>query len=328
MAFLPFWGAFLLRQIRNVREGTPSLWVQFACFLIPFVVGGFSEPPTALMITMLGLAIPAAWLWSDARSRRAMLIILFWSLAGVLTAFAVMAFAPANALRMQTPPPPLLELVSRIISYPSHFIAGTFRTLPIPTIISIFVPALLFYVKYAYVQPNPSRAAHNGLGLLMLLVLMLAYLFIAASFAPSAYGQSYPVPRARFAARVIMTIALMTEGALIGVWAAQVRTKLVQSAMIRNFAILVLAILALYPLRTAWRTAEDIPVFQERAAVWDAREAEILAMKADGQQTLVVRFLSEAPIQDLGDHKGYRLNRCAAALYGVTTIVAVPMGDK
>ena len=328
LVFMPFWGAFLLRQIRIVSERIPSVWIQFACFLIPFTIGGLSEPPTALMITILTLAILASWLWSDVRTRRGTLILLAWSLAGALTAFIVMALAPANSLRMQTPPPPLLELVWRIISYPSFFIVSTFRTLPLPTLISVAMPAALFYVKYSYADPEPSREARNRLGLFMLIVVVLTYLLIAASFAPSAYGQSYPVPRARFAARVIMTVALMTEGALIGMLLALVRTKSVQPALIRNFAILVLAILALYPLRTAWRTLADIPVFQESAAVWDAREAEILAMKADGQQNLVIRFLSEAPIQDLGDHKGYRLNRCAAALYGVDTIVAVPMDDK
>ena len=66
-------------------------------------------------------------------------------------------------------------------------------------------------------------------------------------------------------------------------------------------------------------------MYRQSAAVWDAREAQILVMKAQGEQDLVVPFLSEVPIQDLGDHKGYRLNRCAAALYGVNSIVAVPM---
>jgi hypothetical protein len=51
-------------------------------------------------------------------------------------------------------------------------------------------------------------------------------------------------------------------------------------------------------------------------------------MKAQGEQDLVVPFLSEVPIQDLGDHKGYRLNRCAAALYGVNSIVAVPIESE
>jgi hypothetical protein len=228
---------------------------------------------------------------------------------------------------MRTPPPPFLELISRIFYYPWLFISGTLRTLPTPTLISISVPAVLFYVKYKYADPGLPKEQRSRLGLLMLIVLVLAYLLIAASFAPSAYGQSYPVPRARFVARTIMTVALMTEGALLGVLAAQIRRTSSPPVLIRNFALLVLAILVLYPLRTAWRTLGDIPEYQQSAAAFDAREAEILAMKAQGQKELAVRFLPEVPIQDLGDREGYRLNRCAAALYGVNTIVAVPMGD-
>jgi hypothetical protein len=282
-----------------------------------------------MMITVLGLAILAVWPWGDMRKRRSTLVLLSWSLAGGLAALLVMALAPANSLRLQTAPPPLLELVTRVIYYPSFFVMGTLRTLPTPTLISIAVPAVLFYVKYINSSQELSREARKRLVILMLIVLALAYLFIAASFAPSVYGQSYPVPRARFTARVIMTIALMTEGALLGLLATQVRVSYVQSAAtLRKFAIFALAILALYPLRTLWRTLTDVPVYQQRAAVWDAREAEIFAMKAQGQQDLVIRFLSDAPIQDLGDHTGYRLNRCAAALYGVNTIVAVPMDDQ
>jgi hypothetical protein len=120
----------------------------------------------------------------------------------------------------------------------------------------------------------------------------------------------------------------MTEGALIGTLAAQIKIKTASSEVSRSFAVLVLAILALYPLRTAWRALGEIPLYQQRAAAWDERQMEILALKAEGQQNIVARFLSKVPIQDLGDHKGYRLNRCAAALYGVDTIVVVPMDDK
>ena len=35
LVFIPFFGAFLLRQIRNAQERSPSLWVQAACFIIP-----------------------------------------------------------------------------------------------------------------------------------------------------------------------------------------------------------------------------------------------------------------------------------------------------
>src|SRR5688572_22675541 len=104
IVFMPFWGAFLLRQTGKAGDRAPALWVQAACFVIPFVIGGFSEPPTALMITILGLAIIVAWRWSQVRRRRSILILLSCSLAGAMTAMLVMGLAPANSLRMQTPP--------------------------------------------------------------------------------------------------------------------------------------------------------------------------------------------------------------------------------
>ena len=329
LMFLPFFGAFLLRQVRRVQEDkhTPSLWIQAACFIIPLVIGGLSEPPTALMITVLFLAIPAAWRWSAVGARRSVLTLLVCSLLGALSALIIMALAPANAIRTQTATPGLVELVSRIMYYPSYFILDTLRSFPAPTLVSIVLPMLLFYVKYTGVSQNLSREARNRLGILMIVLLLLTYLFIAAGFAPSAYGQSYPVPRARFIGRVLMTMALITEGTLLGILVSQIRINL-QPIALHGFATFALVILMIYPLRTTGRTFAEIPVYQERAAAWDARESEIKALKAKGETDLVVRFLSEERMQDLGDHPGFRLNRCAAALYGVNSIVAVPMQDK
>ena len=44
LVFMPFWGAFLLRQIRIVRERVPSMWLQITCFLLPFTIGGLQSP--------------------------------------------------------------------------------------------------------------------------------------------------------------------------------------------------------------------------------------------------------------------------------------------
>ena len=327
VVFIPFFGAFLLNQIRKISTRPPALWVQAACFVIPFLIGGLSEPPTALMITVLALSIGAAWWWGPVQQRRAILLLLFWSLLGAFTALMVMALAPANALRMQTPPPPLPELVLRIIYYPSFFIVDTFRTLPLPTLIAIAVPTLLFYVKYDDPSQEFSQAARARLGILLIVVLLFAYLLIAATFAPSIYGQSYPAPRARFISRVIMTGALMTDGALLGLLLAQVRPRFLQATYSRRMAAIALVLLALYPLRMVQRVSAEIPVYRQRAAAWDLRETEIAALKAQGEQDLVVRFLPEEISQDLGDRTGFRLNRCAAILYGVNSIIAVPMDE-
>lgn len=328
VVLIPFFGTFVLRQIRRTRVHAPTLWVQAACFVIPFVIGGFSEPPTAVMITVLVLAIGAVWWWRSERDhRRSILMILLWSLLGALTALILMALAPANSIRMQTAPPPPLELLLRVIKYPAEFIVDTWRVLPTPTVISVFVPALLFYVKYSHPSQDLSRESRSRLSMLMIALLFLAYLLIAASFAPSAYGQSFPAPRARFSGRVLMTTALMAEGALVGTLIAQAGKSLLPSVTLRRLIMVALAILVLYPLRTAQRTVAEIPAYQQRAAAWDLRETEIYAMKEDGVQDLVVRFLREERIQDLGDRTSFRLNRCAAALYGVNSILAVPMDD-
>lgn len=330
VVFIPFLGTFLLAQFQKAKQRSPAVWVQAACFTIPFLIGGLSEPPTALMITALGLALVASWWWlkSDVRYRRSVLTLLLCALLGALTALIVMAVAPANSIRMQTPPPPLPELVTRIVSYPIYFILDTVQTLPLPTLISVAVPALLFYVQYAYLSERLSEQAGRRLGILVIVVVLLTYLLIAACFAPSAYGQSYPVARSRFIGRVLMTAALMLEGGLLGTLLAQIRIGFLQPTYFRNAAILALIFLALYPLRTAQRITEEIPVYRERAAAWDLREVEIRELKEDGLQDLVVPFLSTERSQDLGDRTGFRLNRCAAALYGVNSIIAVPMDES
>jgi hypothetical protein len=190
---------------------------------------------------------------------------------------------------------------------------------------SVAVPAVLFYVKYMYPSHGLSVETRKRLGILLLIVLILTYLFIAASFAPSAYGQSYPAARARFIGRLLLTGAFMVEGALMGTLLAQLRMRLIPSTYFRGFAILMLMLLALYPLRTAWRTFGEAPTYHQRAAAWDLRESEIRRRKAEGVQDVIVGFLSDERTQDLGDQTDFRLNRCAAALYGVKSIVAVPV---
>jgi len=328
LVFILFLSVFLLKQIRSAREGSPSLGIQAVCFIGFFLAGGLSEPPTALMITILFLAVCAAWWWGEDQSRRAMLIILLWSLAGAFAALLVMAFAPANALRLETAPPGLLELVSRIVLHTFEFIVNTLRTLPAPTLISVAMPAVLFYIKFASSSQNPSEGAYNRLGILMVVIFLIAYLLIAATFAPSVYGQSYPVARARFAGRVLMTSALMINGALLGILAANTRMRFFQSAYLRRFAIPVLMLLMLYPLRGTWRSSVEVPLYHQRAAAWDIRDSEIRALKEEGVQDLVVRFLPDEKLQDLGDHTGFRLNRCASIIYGVNSIVAVPMEEE
>jgi hypothetical protein len=327
LVFIPFFGAFLLKQIRLTEDRAPSLWIQLVCLISPLIIGGFSEPPTTIMITVLLLAIFATSIWGRWKTRKSTLILLVWSFVGAVLALVVLALAPANSLRLDRPPPGLFELITRIITFPLDFIVDTLQTRPTPTIVSVMMPAMFFYVYYSQPSRRISNEARSRLEILTIVIFLLAYLLIAASFAPSAYGQSYPVGRARFAGRLIMTIALLAEGALLGVLLSGPRTTIFQHTYVRSFTMLALMFLMLYPLRTAWQTSLEIPAYQQRAAAWDERDSEIRVLRDRGVRELVVPFLSDDPIQDLGDRREFRLNRCAAALYGVDSILAVPMEE-
>src|SRR5688500_6547141 len=167
LVFFLFLSVFLLKQIRSARERSPSPWIQAVCFIGFFLAGGLSEPPTALMITILFLAVSATWWWGEGHSRRSMLITLLWSLAGAFAALLVMAFAPANAIRLETAPPGLLELVSRTVLHTFEFIMNTLQTLPAPTLISVALPAVLLYVKFIYSSQNLPKETYNRIGILV-----------------------------------------------------------------------------------------------------------------------------------------------------------------
>ena len=54
--------------------------------------------------------------------------------------------------------------------------------------------------------------------IIMTLIPILAFVLIVAGFAPSVYGQAFPAERALFLCRLVMTAALMIEGACLGIF--------------------------------------------------------------------------------------------------------------
>jgi hypothetical protein len=328
VVFLTFLGAYLLREMRKAAERSPNIWSLLLCFLGALVIGGFSEPPLTMLITILILALAAVWWWDHTPARRARFSLLSWTLIGSILALLVLALAPANSLRLGTAPPGLVELVFETLKYPLEFIVDIFRSMPLSSLITFLLPAMIFYVYYS--QQDQVIPASRSKWILpgILVVSLLSYLLIAASFAPSVYGQSFPVPRARFSGRVVLTCALMLNGALIGMLAAQIRTKRSLAVALSSVAILGLILLTLYPLRMASRLVKEVPVYQQRAAAWDARDAQIREMQASGERDLKVDFLPQEVMQDLGDHSGFRVNRCASILYNIDSIRAIPGSDN
>jgi hypothetical protein len=284
------------------------------------MLGGFSEPPVAIMVTVLALGIAAVWYWGDTGLRRAAFPILGWAFIGSFLALLTLALAPANSIRLKEATPGLFDLVYLTFRYPFDFIVDIIKSSPLPTAVSIILPGLLFHIQS---RENESLVVSRRVQLLIFLIagLVIGYLLIAASFAPSVYGQSYPVARARFAGRVILTGMFMTSGVVMGILSAGVA----KTANLRLVFAMAFLIVSFYPLRTSWRVSAKIPIFRQYAEAWDRRDAQIRAMQARGERDLVVPFLPEEPMQDLGDQREFRLNICASRIYGVNSILAIGM---
>ena len=320
LAFLPFLFVFLLRHIRHARYAG---WIRVVVFILAFILGGFSEPPVALMVTLLVLALLVVGWKRDLLNRRAALHIVSWALIGALLALVTLALAPANSIRLGSSAPGLIELVGRTMRYPFDFILYDLRSFPTPTLVSVLIPALLFFAGDS--KSTSARTAWNSRRLIVWLIAgtALAYLLIAASFAPSVYGQNFPIARARFAGRVILTADLMFIGAMLGILFANLSAKIPQPSKFRIVTLTMFFLLCFYPLWTSQRVAEEVTVYQQRAQAWDERDALIRSLKAEGVQDVVVPRLPMEAIQDLQDRPRFRLNRCASLLYGVDTILAV-----
>ncbi len=322
LVYLTALSALLITLIRRNEGRRPALWTGPVLLVLAFFGGGFSEPPDAMLISGTLLALAGVWFLVKGPRRLPALHLLIWTFAGGLLALIVMGLAPGNSFRLGTPPPSVPVLLERTVLYSLQFVRDSIQTLPLASVVSVVIGGLLFYVLFAC-EPALSAGQNTRLALMLALTPVLMYAMIAASFAPSVYGQAYPVERARFAGRLMMTSAALLEGACLGVLAAQWRL-LHSSTLWTNVASVALAVVAIYPLRAAVSTlAAELPYAKRWSSAWDARQAMIYEQKAAGKQAIVVPQLPGFEhVKELDPRAKLWVNRCAAGFYGVQSISA------
>lgn len=320
LVYLTIFSAVLMTQVRHAATRPPASWVGPLFLIAAFLGGGFSEPPDAMLIVASGLAIAAVAIWEKGTRRRTALLLLIWTLAGGLLALLVMKLSP-NVLRLRTPPPDLLTLIYRTSLNTAQFIQDSLLTLPVPTMVSMAISFLVFYTLFSS-RPSLLPTQRRVLSIVMIAIPLLMYILIAASFAPSIYGQSYPVARARFAGRLTMILALMSEGAFFGLLFANWKHPWQNVAT--TVSLVLLAISVIYPLRAIWiidRT--EVPFFKQWSSLWDLRESQILEQKSKGVEDIqLFPLISIAGVKEFDASPDYWVNRCAAAYYGVNSISA------
>ncbi|MCL4528959.1 MAG: DUF6056 family protein [Chloroflexi bacterium] len=322
LVYLTALSALALLQIRKTEERRLPIWMGLLFMVLAFVGGGFSEPPDAILIVSSALILAAIVIFYKGPRRQSAIFITAWTLAGGLLALLVMALAPGNALRLGTPTPGFVTLVSRTLLYVIQFIWDVFIVLPAPSLLSVALPFLLFYYLF---QDQPVRQKPL---VVMLVTPVLMYILIAASFAPSVYGQSFPEERARFAGQLILIASLMVEGACLGAALSQIKVRWQSAPGYLALGLLAVAS-AFYPLRAAGNAVRDsLPHYSKWASKWDARQSQIFAEKAQGKQDIVIpQLYGIEHIKELDTSGDYWINRCAAEFYGVRSISAPATGN-
>jgi len=324
LVFMPYLASSILRSIFAAEKTPTAFWVYPLIFFASFILGGFSEPTALVTISLLAVAIFSAWQWMKRPTRGAALTLLTLSFTGAVLALAVMAISPANSFRLDNAVPPTIPvLFSRTFSYGFYFILNSFKTLPLPTFFTVLMPFLIFYNLYAPPTPALTLAQRKRALIILAAVPILSYLLIVASFLPSVYGQSFPVERARFTGQLCLVAGLMIEAALLGSLSAQFRSRIIEALNLKLVSAIFLAVAAFYPLRAAWISLADVPVYRQRAVWWDERETRIYQLIEQGQTDIIVQqFDGVEGVKELDVNANHWANRCAAKYYGLDSIRA------
>ncbi len=321
-------GAFFFALLANLagrrEHGSLSLLTYPLIFVAAFIIAGFSEPPTTTMITALPLLMLIIWLREKGPAARRQLTLLAWTFAGALAGLAAMILSPATASATQEKSHHIFPILGKSFLYGYQFIVDSVRTAPFPILLLTLLPFLLIQ-SHRWTKPfSLTNRQKQAILFAVLTIPLFLWLLIAAGFAPSAYGQSYPVERMRFLARTLTIAAFMLEGMLIAALLGDAPFRFggaaIHWAFLTAFAVLV----TVYPLRAAYTIYRyEIPYYQLHADMWDARDAYIRQTVAQGATDLEVEQIdSFAGVQEYKENPYHWVNTCAAQFYGLRTLRA------
>lgn len=332
LVFYTFSTAFIINQVYKPgkkRSFMPALILVASLF---FLSGGLSETTLALQTGGLLLALLAAWLFVHGETRQRYLALLLTGFISSCVSLVVVFTAPGNNIRLTSMPehPPLLDLAGYTLRFSWDFIWLSIKTLPTPTILTLWLAILLSLDFFSRINHSDTRYKTSHLLSLIIIIPLVAYALILCATAPSVYvyaGFGYPAARALFPSRFVMTGALFIDGILIGLIIHQVLPpKPISKYILMNLLIsLLLGASAFYPLNSAQKELATIPIYQKLAIEWDNRDTQIHAFKANSIENILLKGIdSPASLSELTQNPNQWINRCIANFYDVKTIALFP----
>lgn len=307
--------AWVLRIINSHTKINLLFYIPLFSF-VSFFIGGLSETVNTLHLALLFLVIVTIFFLDKSPSRTLSLSLLSSLFTGTFVALIAMFFAPANALRINSEnlSPNLFEVITRSWEYTYAFLLGAFKSLPVPLMALIIISASLAY--FFFLQHKTILWTPNFTWV-FLFIPLLTYLFVFVTFAPSAYGQSYPVERVRFPAHLTLTIALITLSICIGYVLSYIKLP----TFLYTFVFVITCVTLFYPF---WMARQPLQTYEFRrlwSKRWDEREIIIQNLIVNGETELIIPGLDGYEgTKELDGLPTYWANVCAAQYYGVKTI--------
>jgi hypothetical protein len=313
--------AWLVKLIRGQRS---NLWLAALFAFLAFFNGGLSETLGVSHISILALAITGVYFFDKSPRRKPALTLMTALLIGAILAVLVMFMSPANEVRIndENGPPSVATVLVRDLGFSLLFLRIAVTNLPLPILALLAVSGLLSYLFFLEREKGKYDPRFNWV---FLLIPVLLYGLIFAAFAPSSYGQSYPLERVRFPAHYLLVLALIA----FGICAGYVLSFIKLPSFTRYAAAALAFVALLYPF---WMTRQPLSTHEERrlaALRWDEREQMIYDMKAAGTQDIVIPGLDGYEgTKELDVRPYFWVNMCAAQVYDVHSISAVSIEEE
>ena len=302
--------------------GKPSRWYLLLISMLAFFSGGFSEAGAATLVTFLTIYLVLAFLNKNQPWAKKTTIIAFIALFFSLLSMVVLIISPAIALRggVYGHFADIMELPEKVISFSFDFVKFSLMGALYPHAAIIGIAFFLGHSAPNTTLPKSTKPIMNVF-LVPFIILIIAFILIAASFAPSAYVEKAPpAPRTQIIPRFIMTFSLILTFWYIGNYFKKFSNHLLSYSLIAGGAFLML-----YLGYTLKNVADLVPTYSNRAALWDERASYIETYIDNDFNQVYVKGIDGLPIGGIRDfvsegHTGYWINKCAARVYELDAI--------
>ena len=291
---------------------------------LSLLAGGFSEASCTVLVSILALYTVISFIglrykkvWAQKTFVPALVALTF-----AILAMALLVFAPTTQLRAERygEPASLSELVVLLFNFTRQFVTLSLKDYQ-QLLILVLAGLFGFVLNSKERDINIPKTLALGFG-----IFVLATLLVAASLTPSAYVErGLPILRTQIIPRHIMVFAFVALGWVGGYSLRQ----LYAPAWLQTTATVALLVGLAFPVITIFNASQWIPVYGQRAQLWDEREATILSAIENGQDRVEVLAIDGAPIGgirdfDPPDKKGYWITLCAADYYHIKLQVILP----